>query len=698
MLQPNIQLSSNVLEVFKYYPWRWFLKPTVDILIVADGSIALGSGGFALGTVIDTLESSEFYNWVRFRITGVTRNGAPSSNPAATSKEFRYAGFRFDQAGFDLNTFDQVWFFGINPPIHNPSGSDDDQIENASNTPLSNAELAILAEWMDTQSGGVFATGDHGLLGASMCHRIPRVRNMREWTLNQGVPSQTGFDRKDTNQRTPAHSTNIPFDAQGDDVPQPIEVLKRQIPSGFVFQKRFAPHPVLCGLAGVIDVLPDHPHEGEVHGRRYDGVGSQPINLSGVVDFGGYSAQEYPNGTGTYPRPEPEVIAIGHPPTSDIPHAKGAKDTSPFGLISVYDGEKAGVGRVIVDSTWHHWFNVNLDGFPPASLKYRQIRNYFKNVAVWLSRKQLRNMMLAAASWNVLVINFDPMRFTPQNRVWFTGQEAKDVLGRYASECTIREWILDFILPELQLDDLFRIPDPCLTCPPFEVFEVAILGGIFQGLLPLVDRLRSVEQIERQLIDQNEIGEALLAGVHRGLNELKQTLSTSLKRTRKLERRLAEVEADRDVRDYTPPLETTDLFVRLDGILLSHPVFAGIRTRQDGIALRVEVRINGLLVDREEGHRIPRDGFIEFETLGESSVLFAHLDEILIQSTFQEGETVDLSLFLVTEAGGEMIWQERLSGNPSTWRRRSEPKVTEIIRQQSPVAVWLTIGEAKVAK
>ena len=33
-----------------------------------------------------------------------------------------------------------------------------------------------------------------------------------------------------------------------------------------------------------------------------------------------------------------------------------------FGAISAYDGDPAGVGRIVCDATWHHFVNINLNG------------------------------------------------------------------------------------------------------------------------------------------------------------------------------------------------------------------------------------------------------------------------------------------------------------------------------------------------
>ena len=88
---------------------------------------------------------------------------------------------------------------------------------------------------------------------------------------------------------------------------------------------------------------------------------------------------------------------------------KGPASAKKFGVVGAHNGHAAGVGRVVVDSTWHHWFDVNLTGRPlapgdpidpvvPADPKahgfeatpigeaaYAREQNYFRNVAIWLA-------------------------------------------------------------------------------------------------------------------------------------------------------------------------------------------------------------------------------------------------------------------------------------------------------------------------
>lgn len=70
-----------------------------------------------------------------------------------------------------------------------------------------------------------------------------------------------------------------------------------------------------------------------------------------------------------------------------------------FGVIGAWDGQRVDRGRVVVDATWHHFFNINLTGDPgsPEAAKrqgfynppvpnagYEQIKAYYRNIVYWL--------------------------------------------------------------------------------------------------------------------------------------------------------------------------------------------------------------------------------------------------------------------------------------------------------------------------
>lgn len=243
------------------------------------------------------------------------------------------------------------------------------------------------------------------------------------------------------------------------------------------------PHPVLCGPRGVIRVLPDHPHEGECY---------VPSDLSASFTFDGYTIEEYPE-TVAGDRLAPEVIAtstvVGGRSATDI---KGSVAPRRFGAIGAWDGHRVKCGRVVVDATWHHFFNINLVGDPtspdpqkrvgfaasPAGrATFEEIKAYFRNIAVWLARPERHECMRKRALWATRWDSRLLMDLRPQHlgvklenlgikEMLRIGVEARDVLGRTASRCQVRRWILELIrdlLPSIRIDPFV---DPWYPLPP----------------------------------------------------------------------------------------------------------------------------------------------------------------------------------------------------------------------------------------
>jgi hypothetical protein len=478
-------------------PWLWGTR--IKILFVIDGpriNEEHGASDFGLGQVIDTLRDNSFAWWVRFSVTVVDRD-----EPAS---------FRFTQDGFDIDGFDQVWFFGDWPAFEaNDPANGDEIIQKEEYAPLGEDELRIVAEWME-RGGGVFATGDHSLLGASMCSRIPRVRRMRKWTRAQGVPSFADEDR---------HETLVHFSQtglmgqEGDRWPQRILPVYRD--RGPFFYQPF-PHPLLCGRTGVIDHFPDHMHEGSV-------IEDEDVQLDDPLGIPGYNADEFPSAPAGL-RPRPEVIAHGLTTSPDA-------QTKLFGLLGVYDGDPVGLGRVVVDSTWHHWFSTNLVGFQAeAPGFYARMQDYYRNVALWLSTPDQRASMLFAATWGVLV-GVHPGAFDRVLGIWGLGERVLDVIGRTATQCIVAELVATVIVirqfPTSQSPRPEKQRPARLQLPISRVSE-AVVGGIALELVDLahshiVERARG----RSSAIDPDAIRRRGLQGVMTGMRELAATLSES---------------------------------------------------------------------------------------------------------------------------------------------------------------------------
>jgi hypothetical protein len=211
----------------------YMLRPCrIKVLMLVDnsgGSLAISYNHtyFGLSEVLDTLRGST-PPWVRVDVTRAHRRidqfKPPANDPAAALYGPHLENFHFDQAGFDINTYDEVWFYGF---ASGTGGAGDcGPVSAIPPNALTDTELKIIYQWMNERQGGVFAVGDHYNLGEAMCSRIPRVRNMRKWTTAQGVPTNYGPDRHDTLQ--PGHdisgtaldeSHRYTFDDESDDIP-----------------------------------------------------------------------------------------------------------------------------------------------------------------------------------------------------------------------------------------------------------------------------------------------------------------------------------------------------------------------------------------------------------------------------------------------------------------------------------------------
>jgi hypothetical protein len=512
--------------------WLWATQ--VRILIVKDGRITASSDSmdFGLGPVLDTLSDGSFAWWVRFFVAVVDRDD----------------GFRFTQSGFNFDDVDQVWFFGDWPGLDaNASTVTDDIIGHPQYSPLDDDELRLLAEWMD-RGGGVFAAGDHTLLGASMCSRIPRVRTMRKWTHAQGVPSFNDADRHETLQ----HGPGSILAWEGDRYPQRISpVYRSHFAHPLVFEA--APHPLLCGQNGILDRFPDHMHEGVV-------VEDDDVELDEPLGIPGYAGVEYPPFPEVFdpttavepglvrPRPRPHVIAHGWTTNTDANPRR-------FGLIGVYDGDPVKIGRVVVESTWHHWFSYNLAGFrSQAPADYRAMQHYYRNVALWLSTPEQRASMLFAATWGVLV-GSQPGAFDQVMSIWEIGERVVDVIGRTAPQCILSELVAAFdsvdrfASTEAHGETAERRrnrhrPHLALSAA---VVNQAIVGGIAKELLGLahhhiVERARG----RHSVLNPDQIRRHGLAGLAAGRRELIATLADGA----------AELAALRDVVTYQVDRDT----------------------------------------------------------------------------------------------------------------------------------------------
>jgi hypothetical protein len=683
-------------------PWLW---PTrIRILFVIDGRVSTdrGPGCFGLGMVLDTLADDSFAWWVRFEVSIVRRDSGQIRQCKTEVDLAHYLAldFRFTQPGFDLNDYDQVWFFGDYPANDNAAPIDDPDF-----SPLSDPELKLLAEWMDG-GGGVFAAGDHFNLGASMCSRIPRVRTMRKWTVEQGVPPEYGPFRHQTLQPNPDPTE----DPEGDSFPQPIEpVYQRSATS--VIARPLIPHPLLCAPSGVIDKFPDHMHEGQV-------IDDDAVELDTPLGIAGYDGVEYPfDALPTMealttiapelrPRPRPHVIAYGRTTQMEGPEApQGPVEeafafnpvTSPtgwrFGLVSAYDGDAARIGRVVVDSTWHHWFSYNLHGFvdgnPPM---YELMQAYYRNVGLWLATPSQRRSMLVAATWGVVV--GDPMAFPlePRRSLWAVGERALDVIGRTATQCTLFEFVKAFMDPRAA--EPFRVPNHVEPSEPYSEFlpedlaSRAIVGGIARALLEPSSVYHRAGGEARRLLDPDAIVRSALEGAQHGNSALVEVVNSSATSATRMATQLSGRSVPLSSESIPISVNLVRLRVVAERIQFTDPADPALVDGRFKLAVRFS--IGGTYAADEVIEEIDVPAF-------DARGAFVDVNRVLFEGVVQSGERGVLEV-LSSRADGaanshdQLRFRETLAGEPSAWIGIHTPSASQSWR------LWYRIEHAKLGE
>ncbi|NER35523.1 MAG: hypothetical protein F6J93_16280 [Oscillatoria sp. SIO1A7] len=494
---PNPKLNPPFKWEFPIWP-RITLEPEfVKVLVVCDGGISYSTDpyGFSIGVALQDafdISHDEHPRYARFEFTKAHRHNGVEGVTAG------YDNFRFNANSLD--DFDELWLFGV-------------EAGDRQNTYLSDDEVEVIHNFMDA-GGGVLAMGDHEDLGLGLCAGIKRVRSMRKWwhdgKIPQGMekaPDSTNLTRNDTVQCPPSGT-------QDDAIPQPI-YPKYYCAYPFWqpwWQCRKYPHQILSGPRGTITVLPDHAHEGDC-----------------IIPNAKF-ASEYP---GNVPV---EIVAQGR---NVIGRHKGGYticDPREFGLIGVWDGHKpaANQGRVVVDSTWHHWFNLNLKGLrDQGGDNYNDILAYFRNVASWIAPKlkqfamrrgALRIIWLIPSRVEVLLKMND---FRPDD-FYSLGLEARKALGKIASPCQSAAWFSEIVsqfFPEGAINmarrDRFEGVHNLVEAATLEALSTTVFGGVVNAI--------AIEMNSRGLENwdswDNEFDSAVKKGGNLGLEAASQQLN-----------------------------------------------------------------------------------------------------------------------------------------------------------------------------
>ncbi|HEX5739771.1 MAG TPA: hypothetical protein VFY22_14765 [Hydrogenophaga sp.] len=460
---PNPFDPPRIPDRFLDPPLRWEIPVWPDlrwgpaqikVLVVCDGNSYSTDPnvGFSLGLALqDAFDPAhdEHPSYARFTFTKAHRSTTAGVTPG-------FEDFRFNAGS--LNTFDEVWLFGFTPGAPY----------------LSATEVNTIEAFMDG-GGGVLAMGDHEDLGLGLCGGIQRVRSMRKWWFSSPPPPAGMIQAPDSTNLTRNDTQQLPSNSESDAVPQPIYPNYRYFTPFWRpwWMRQKYPHPILCGPRGAITVMPDHPHEGDC-----------------ILPAAAFAAEF----TGGVPV---EVIARGRNVIGRNKAGFVITDDREFGLLGVWNGHlpAANQGRVVVDATWHHWFNINLRGLRVAGgNNYRDILAFFRNVAIWLAPKDQQAAMRRAGQrilllTPTLVETLPSLREFHPERFYHLGVAARDALGRIAPQCQSAAWFFEIVSPflpaaamTLALNDRFEGVHNLVEAAALDALATTVFGGVVNAV------------------------------------------------------------------------------------------------------------------------------------------------------------------------------------------------------------------------
>lgn len=330
----------------------------------------------------------------------------------------RFDGFTDDQPGTLrkltdelLEPFDELWLFGMYQK--SVTGDFTEDFGSADNE-LDPDEQKVLKRWM--AQGGLLMAGDHSAyqpggteadpidtfqcLGRALGHLVPRAGQLRLW---DGPPTINFDSSFNTLVRTLSDDEND-LDLQKDALPQTLLLAK--------FGPDQTPHRIFLGKDATISIFPDHGHEGEVIVPDELGINWPPFDEQDDTK-----------------KPRPDIVAYGCDKRSC--HSRP--------VLAVYDGDRFEIGRIVADSSWHHYLNVNLSEFikPEQANTLQTLTQLYHNLALYLAplakRQQMSREMIA---W---LLRHPEVREERGNHPVLIGRVALHYLADLTTRCEILE-------------------------------------------------------------------------------------------------------------------------------------------------------------------------------------------------------------------------------------------------------------------
>jgi hypothetical protein len=491
-------------------------RPTIKILLYTDDPRVSTNNidAFGLGTMLEHLgiHSPAF---AQLDVDWMSRSSAVKHPEFTLSPTL-------------LKDYDEVWFFGLHQA--NLEKFALDVISGGPHSELDSDEVEALKAWMkvDEQTGqkggGVLMTGDHAQprpqgavmggnsacpdtsgeaeflgLGRALGRCVPRAGLMRRW---EGLPTNNVANSFNT--QTFVSGININSLQLQEDlspqqlIPQTFDEEGRPVRGGL-------PHPLLFYKDGSpIRAYPDHAHEGAI---------AELTNFDDV--------EMWPRGSGL--QPTPRVIA----------RSVDQRNARLLDIVSVYNGDPSGVGRVVADSSWHHFFNANISTLlrPPTldGSAGDQIGQFYGNLAIWLSPLPKRlEMVETMVRW---LANHPLLLQEVGASLLDIGRKALSVLSNVASACEIHE-LLQAAAPDRYRAqcEIIYFPDRSFTLSPFPSKEL-FLGS-------LVDRRQKEASLGQPL---NTLGTESTEGATAPKSEFQEALDEHLDQIGRAAKRASEL-------------------------------------------------------------------------------------------------------------------------------------------------------------
>jgi hypothetical protein len=504
--------------------WRQPCRPRV--LALVDGLSWQASDGFGLWRFLHAITTAPGVT-NKPALTLAHRNTHPTATVTVGTDTYTIQNnFSFATAtpAVTLANYDQIWIFGIGSGAFS----------------LSNAEVGVISEFMNG-GGGVFATGDHAALGRALCGSLPRIRHMREWrdAGSGGVPMGTESDAALAVNRidtvvNPGANALYEFADQSDEIPQRIYPNYKvtdtdglggtgweatahpllMLPGAMTVRSSANPAGASAGFTLDINVLPDHPHESVCYEV------TSAATLGGSYSLVGQNFAEYqPNAASPAQRVAPAIVAYAVSGGRSVFNSVWKPPVRPrvFGILSAYDGRQAQAypgktqrpGRIVCDSTWHHYVNVNLDGtgsgrtglgtgsgsaFVPSP-DLEKIYAFYRNTVRWL---QPANRVWCRTFWDLVAVRLSPAifeelidaeRLTGWRELVGLGREAKAILTQVHGAEAVRDDILGLLAAEPRTQgvaDLLGSDDIARTAFSRDELVDGVLGGLLVEMARLL--------------------------------------------------------------------------------------------------------------------------------------------------------------------------------------------------------------------